>query len=264
MTTSEDIKKSVRNTYTEIANTRATSCCGPCGCKPELSFAEDYTTKDGYVADADYALGCGIPTDAVDIRKGETVLDLGSGAGNDAFVARQLVGEEGQVIGLDFTPAMVRKATENAAKLGFSNVRFIRGDIEAIPLPDATADVIVSNCVLNLLPEKTKGFAEMFRVMKPGGRFAVSDIVVEGDLPDNVRHVAELYAGCVSGAIEKAAYLDGLRAAGFEDLAVHKEKEYTLTRELLAEYLDDTDVNAFLASGSRVLSITVGGKKPSV
>jgi len=262
MNTSEDIKKSVRNTYTEFVNTRSTSCCGPCGCSPELSFADDYSERDGYVKNADYALGCGIPTDAVNIQKGETVLDLGAGAGNDAFVARELVGDEGKVIGLDFTPAMVRKAKENAEKLGFSNVEFVRGDIEEMPLPDMTADVIVSNCVLNLLPEKEKGFREMFRVMKPGGRFGISDIVVEGDLPESVRKVAELYAGCVSGAITKESYLDGLCAAGFGNVVVHKEKDYVLTRELLDQYLEPADTNAFLAGGTRILSITVSGERP--
>ena len=263
MNTSEEIKTSVRNKYTEIVNTHATSCCGPCGCEPDLSFADDYTSKEGYVADADYALGCGIPTDAVNIKKGETVLDLGSGAGNDVFVARQLVGEEGRVIGLDFTPAMVRKAQANAEKFGFTNVEFVRGDIEEMPIPDDTADVIVSNCVLNLLPDKTRGFAEMFRVMKNGGRFGVSDIVVEGELPDSVRQVAELYAGCVSGAIERTAYLEGLQSAGFVNLVVHKEKEYTLSTELLAQYVTPADIEAFKSSGARVLSITVSGEKPS-
>ncbi len=262
MNTADEIKKSVRNAYTEIANIRDASCCGPCGCKPEVSFADDYSTKEGYVAEADLALGCGIPTDAVNIQRGETVLDLGAGAGNDAFVARQLVGEEGRVIGLDFTPAMVRKATANAQKLGFTNVEFVRGDIEQMPLPNDTADVVVSNCVLNLLPDKSKGFAEMFRVMKPGGRFGISDIVVEGDLPGSVRHVAALYAGCVSGAIPKEAYLEGLRSAGFTSLVVQKEKEHELTRESLAEHLPPADVEAFFASGSRILSITVAGIKP--
>jgi SAM-dependent methyltransferase len=261
MDTTEEIKKTVRNAYTEIVTTEPTSCCGPCGCSEDLSFASDYSEKDGYVKDADYALGCGIPTDAVRIQEGETVLDLGAGAGNDAFVARRLVGDTGKVIGLDFTPAMILKAQENAKKLGVTNVEFVLGDIESMPLADNTADVVVSNCVLNLLPDKEKGFAEMFRVMKPGGRFGISDIVVEGDLPEKVRRVAELYAGCVSGAIRKEAYLDGLRAAGFSNLVVQKEKEFHLTRDLLTEFLDPEDINAFLASGSRVLSITVSGER---
>ncbi len=261
MNTSDEIKTTVRDKYTEIVNTKGATCCGPCGCSDDLTFAEDYTAQEGYVPEADLALGCGIPTDAVSIQSGETVLDLGSGAGNDAFVARRLVGDTGRVIGLDFTPAMIRKAEDNARKLGYTNVEFVRGDIEEIPLPDDTADVVVSNCVLNLVPDKRRAFTEMARVMKPGGRFGISDIVIEGELPNNVKKVAELYAGCVSGAVSRTEYLDGLREAGFGDVQVTKEKEYTLDRQFLSQYLTPAEIDGFFYSGSRIKSITVKGRK---
>ena len=262
MRTPEEIKRDVRDHYTGVVNTA--TCCGPaCGCAADFTFAESYAGREGYVADADLALGCGIPTDAAGIRPGQTVVDLGSGAGNDCFVARQLVGDNGRVIGLDFTPAMIRKAQENAAKLGFTNVEFIRGEIEHMPLADGIADVIVSNCVLNLVPDKRMAFSEMLRVLKPGGRFAVSDTVTRGEVPVEVRDVAELHAGCISGAINRDDYLDLLKKVGFVDVEIRKEREQELSDEFLTSYLSPSQVRSFRESGTSIASITVTGRKPS-
>lgn len=178
-------------------------------------FADDYSNLKGYNEAADLGLGCGLPTEFAKIQKGQTVVDLGSGAGNDCFVARAETGETGQVIGLDFTPEMIDKARTNAKKLGFSNVRFIYGDIEAIPLEDNVADVVVSNCVMNLVPSKEKAYAETYRILKPGGHFSISDIVIEGELPEELKKAAEMYAGCVSGAIQKDDYLSIITKSGF-------------------------------------------------
>ncbi|RMG58328.1 MAG: methyltransferase domain-containing protein, partial [Bacteroidetes bacterium] len=169
----QDIKQVVKETYTEVLKSKG-GCCQPTCCSPgpETAFSEAYTHVPGYVPEADYGLGCGIPTEVARIEPGDTVLDLGAGAGNDAFVARQLVGEAGRVIGLDMTEAMVAQARRNQAKLGYENVEFILGDIEAIPLPDACVDVVVSNCVLNLVPDKDQAYAEIHRVLKPGGHFS--------------------------------------------------------------------------------------------
>lgn len=262
MNSPDQIKHEVRNHYTKVVNT-ASSCCGSaCGCSTDVSFADPYAGREGYVPEADLGLGCGIPTDVADIRPGETVVDLGSGAGNDCFVARHLVGETGRVIGLDFTPAMVRKAQEHAAKRGFTNVEFVRGEIEQMPLENGVADVVVSNCVLNLVPDKPKAFAEMYRIIKPGGRFAVSDTVTLGTLPPGVRDAVVLYAGCVSGAIDRDEYVRRLQEAGFADVEVRKEKAYEVTDEYLASTLAADQIAAFKASDARILSITVTGRKP--
>ena len=168
---------------------------------------DDYSETSGYVEDADLGLGCGLPTQFAKIKKGDTVIDLGSGAGNDCFVARHETGSEGKVIGIDFTPIMIQKARNNAEKLGYNNVEFREGDIDAMPVSNDVADVIVSNCVLNLVPSKQKVIGEIFRVLKPGGHFSISDIVLVGNLPDALKEDAEMYAGCVAGAIQKTEYL---------------------------------------------------------
>src|SRR5688572_22762302 len=218
MNTNSEIKATVREKYTEIANqdktTNAASCCGAttaCCTGTSNIMADDYTKLEGYNPEADLGLGCGLPTEHAQIKKGNTVVDLGSGAGNDAFVARRLVGEEGLVVGIDFTEAMISRATENASKLGLQNVSFRLGDIEDMPLTSNFADVVVSNCVLNLVPNKHKVFSEVYRVLKPGGHFSISDIVLEGNLPEKWKEVAELYAGCISGAIQKNTYLGIIR-----------------------------------------------------
>jgi arsenite methyltransferase len=262
------LKTLVRDSYTRVAEQgyeqNVGSCCGS---GPSLStvdsavMAESYAHLDGYLPEADLGLGCGLPTQFARIRPGDVVIDLGSGAGNDAFVARHETGPTGKVIGIDFTPAMIERARRNAELRGFHNVEFRPGDIEAMPVSDAVADVVVSNCVLNLVPDKPAVFREMFRVLKPGGHFSVSDIVLVGELPDAVKGAAELYAGCVSGAIDQEEYLRGLREAGFQHLTLQKARPIVLPDEILSQYLDAEQLAAFRASGAGVVSITVYGEK---
>src|SRR3954464_5234792 len=224
MATDQELKELVRQKDSEIAlqdkETNQSSCCGSGCCSTEVYniMADDYTELDGYNADADLGLGCGLPTQFAQIKKGDVVIDLGSGAGNDAFIARHETGETGRVIGIDFTPAMIERARQNAEKRGFHNVEFRQGDIEKMPVTANVADVIVSNCVLNLVPNKDGVLKEIFRVLKPGGHFSISDIVLEKELPDQIKEAAEMYAGCVSGAIEKAVYLELIVANGFTDI----------------------------------------------
>lgn len=260
---SDTIKNKIKETYTQALTQR---CCGGGGADQHTvenggTFAEDYQRLDGYVADADYGLGCGLPTEVARLAEGQTVLDLGSGAGNDVFVARRVVGETGRVIGVDMTEAMVARAEENRQKLGYPNVEFILGEIEALPLPDASVDVVVSNCVMNLVPDKTQAYAEVYRVLKPGGHFSISDIVVQGTLPPAVRAAAELYAGCVAGAVEKNGYLDLIRAAGFPDVEVLREAPHHLPDDLLRKYLSAEELADFRRSGSGVVSVTLNATK---
>ncbi|MCY7350872.1 MAG: arsenite methyltransferase [Cytophagaceae bacterium] len=262
------LKTLVRDSYTRVAqqgfDQNSASCCGS---GPSLStvdtavMAESYAQLEGYVPEADLGLGCGLPTQFAQIRPGDTVIDLGSGAGNDAFVARHETGPTGKVIGVDFTPAMIEKARRNAEVRGFNNVEFRFGDIEAMPVSDTVADVIVSNCVLNLVPDKPAVFRDMFRVLKPGGHFSISDIVLVGELPEEIKQAAELYAGCVSGAIDQEAYLGGLREAGFQNLSLQKAKPISLPDEILKSYLSEPQLADFRASGAGVVSITVYGEK---
>lgn len=238
-------------------------CCGGgCGSPDLTDMSVDYSGKPGYVADADLGLGCGLPTESVDIRPGDTVLDLGSGAGNDAFVARALTGEGGHVIGVDMTPAMVDKARANAKKLGAANVEFRLGEIEHLPVDPSSVDVIISNCVLNLVPDKAATFREMRRVLKTGGRFSVSDVVLEKVLPEALRKDAELYAGCVSGALPLEEYLGGLRKAGFEDVTVTRSRAIELPLDVLERHLAPEQARVYASSGA-ILSVTVSGMKPS-
>jgi SAM-dependent methyltransferase len=225
-------------------------------------MAEDYSTQEGYVAEADLGLGCGLPTEHAGLTEGMTVLDLGSGAGNDAFIARRSVGERGKVIGVDFTPAMIAKARANADKLGFNNVEFREGDIEHLPIGGNSVDAIVSNCVLNLVPNKAAAFAEMRRVLRPGGHFTVSDIVLAGVLPAAVQAAAEFYAGCVSGASQEADYLRGIADAGFEGVEVVKRRAIEVPDAILATVLSADEIAAYRASGTGIYSITVRGRKP--
>ena len=267
MPTSEEIKKIVKDKYGEIAENDSsccgpTSCCGPNNKVVDYSIMQDdYTGLDGYVAEADLGLGCGLPTEFAGIKKGNTVVDLGSGAGNDVFVARALVGEEGKVIGLDFTQEMIDKANDNKEKVGFSNVEFRLGEIEDMPLDTDTADVIVSNCVLNLVPDKTKAFSEMFRVTKPGGHFCVSDIVLQGELPEGLQKSAAMYAGCVAGALQKDEYLDAIKQAGFTDVEIKKTKTIELPDNLLLKYLSKEGLKLYKEDVKGIFSITVVGYK---
>jgi arsenite methyltransferase len=267
--TSAGLKKLVMEKYGSIAEQSlsgqaAGSCCGTASCCATIEyevFADDYTTLEGYQPDADLGLGCGLPTEFAQIKPGDTVVDLGSGAGNDCFVARQIAGETGRVIGIDFTEAMVDRARENVEKLGFNNVEFHEGDIEDIPLPAGTADVVVSNCVMNLVPDKPRAFAETFRILKPGGHFSISDVVLDGDLPEAIVRDAELYAGCVSGAIAIDEYLNIIREAGFSSVTIQKKRVIALPDALLKEYLSREALLEFRLSGAGIYSITVYADK---
>lgn len=269
MQTEEQLKELVKQKYGEIAlqdkDSNAASCCGASCCSTEVYniMSDDYTSLEGYNADADLGLGCGLPTQFAKIEKGDIVIDLGSGAGNDAFIARAETGETGKVIGIDFTPAMIEKARINAEKLNFHNVEFRQGDIENMPVTANVADVIVSNCVLNLVPNKDGVFKDIFRVLKPGGHFSISDIVLLGDLPQNLRSAAEMYAGCVSGAIQKEAYLQLIDANGFKNVVLQKEKAIIIPDDILKNYLTEAEIGAFKASGTGIYSITVYAEKPS-
>lgn len=222
---------------------------------------DEYATINGYAAEADLGLGCGLPTQFAQIQPGDVVVDLGSGAGNDCFVARAETGETGRVIGLDMTPAMIDLARKNAKTLGYTNVEFVYGDIEAMPLPDNLADVVVSNCVMNLVPDKPKAFAETHRILKPRGHFSISDIMLVGELPAGLQQDAELYAGCVSGAIQREAYLTIVAEAGFVNVLVQKQKAINLPQELLINYLTADEIQAYQQDGRGIFSITVFAEK---
>jgi SAM-dependent methyltransferase len=267
--TSEQLKAIVREKYSLIAeqdkDSNEASCCGATSCCSTVDFkvmAEDYSNLEGYNSDADLGLGCGLPTEFAQIKEGDTVVDLGSGAGNDCFVARSLTGEKGKVIGIDFTDKMIEKAKINADKLGYKNVEFRQGDIENMPLAGNIADVVVSNCVLNLVPNKNQAFAETFRVLKKGGHFSVSDIVLVGNLPEGLKKSAEMYAGCVSGAIQKQDYISIIEQAGFTEIKVQKEKRITLPDEILKDYLTTDEIREFKDGKTGIFSITVYGVKP--
>ncbi len=265
---SDQLKSIVREKYAEIANQptsdNAASCCGsgPVSSKVYNIMTDDYTGLPGYEQDADLGLGCGLPTRFAHIRRGDVVIDLGSGAGNDCFVARHETGPEGKVIGIDFTPEMIRKARANAEKLRYHNVEFREGDIEHMPLNDHVADVVVSNCVLNLVPNKRAVAQEIFRVLKPGGHFSISDIVLVGELPEELREQAELYAGCVSGAIQMNDYLNIMKESGFQDLTIQKKKSILMPDDILTKYLSEEKIRAFAERNIGIFSITVYGKKP--
>lgn len=259
----EELKAIVKEKYSAIARAPGSGCCKPSSdCSSYGDIAEDYTPLEGYVADADLALGCGIPTGVAQMKEGDRVLDLGSGAGNDVFVARSIVGESGSVIGVDMSEAMIERANRNKQKLGFNNVEFRLGDIEQLPVETGSIDVVLSNCVLNLVPDKQSAFGEIFRVLKPGGRFSISDVVLVGELPKQLQQAAEMYAGCISGALQRNSYLKIIEEAGFENIAVQKEKSFTLPDKTLLTYLNREQLAGFKASGAGILSITVTATKP--
>jgi len=269
MSNDQQIKDMVKQKYSEIAlqdkADNQASCCGSSCCSTEVYniMSDDYSTLDGYNADADLGLGCGLPTQFASIRKGDTVIDLGSGAGNDCFIARHETGETGKVIGIDFTPAMIERARTNAEVRGFNNVEFRQGDIEMMPVSANVADVVVSNCVLNLVPNKDAVMKEIYRVLKPGGHFSISDIVLEGNLPPAIQQAAEMYAGCVSGAIQKQVYLDLIHNNGFTKVTVQKEKAIIVPDDILSGYLSADEIKAFKNSGTGIYSITVYAEKPA-
>lgn len=267
MITQSQIKEEVKQKYSAIAlhskETNETSCCGSGCCSDELTniMNDDYKELKGYNANADLGLGCGLPTEFAKIKPGDTVVDLGSGAGNDCFVARSEVGAAGKIIGVDFSDAMISKARLNAEKSGFHNVEFRRGDIENIPLNDNVADVVISNCVLNLVPDKHAVFSEIFRVLKPGAHFSISDIVLVGELPDAMQKDAEMYAGCVSGAIQKQSYLNIIHENGFKNVTIQKEKQIHLPDDILKNYLNEQELSEFKNGNTGIFSITVYAAK---
>lgn len=268
METHDDVKEMVKQKYSEIAlqdkDANAASCCGASCCSTEVYniMSDDYNDIEGYNPDADLGLGCGLPTQFAVIKKGDVVIDLGSGAGNDAFIARHATGETGKVIGIDFTPAMIERARQNNEVRGFNNVEFRRGDIEKIPVTANTADVVVSNCVLNLVPNKDGVIKEIYRVLKPGGHFSISDIVLEGELPTEIKEAAEMYAGCVAGAIQKRAYLELIGSNGFKDIKVQKNKAIIIPDDILSSYLSKEQIESFKLSGTGIRSVTVYAEKP--
>ncbi|RJP56957.1 MAG: methyltransferase domain-containing protein [Ignavibacteriales bacterium] len=264
MNSSDEIKKVVKDKYAEIA-VKNTGC--GCGCNTNSNvvefsmFQDDYSKFDGYVPEADLGLGCGAPTEFAGIKEGHTVLDLGSGAGNDVFVAHSLVGENGKVIGVDMTPEMIEKANKNKKKLGYQNIEFKLGEIDQLPINKEVIDVVISNCVLNLVPDKSAAFSEIYRVLKPGAHFCVSDIVIEGELPEGLQKSAEMYAGCVSGALQKNEYLKIIEANGFRDIEIKKSKAIEIPDEILKQYLDENEIAEFKKNNIGIFSITVVGYK---
>jgi len=268
MQTDEQLKEIVKQKYSEIAlqdkETNQSSCCGSGCCSTEVYniMSDDYTELEGYNPDADLGLGCGLPTQFAKIKAGDTVIDLGSGAGNDCFIARAEAGESGKIIGIDFTPAMIDKARANAEKRGFNNVEFRQGDIEKMPVTSNVADVIVSNCVLNLVPNKDGVINEIYRVLKPGGHFSISDVVLMGELPEALQKDAEMYAGCVSGAIQKQDYLGLIEKNGFKNITVQKEKPIVIPDDILNNYLGTKELEDFKTGKTGIFSVTVYAEKP--
>ncbi len=266
--TAEELKEAVRDKYNEISEQskdyNSSSCCGSGETSEEVYniMTDDYSSVEGYNIDADLGLGCGLPTEFARISEGDTVIDLGSGAGNDCFVARNETGPTGKILGIDFAESMIAKARQNAEKMDFNNVEFRYGDIEDMPVSDDLADVIVSNCVLNLVPDKQKVFSDIFRVLKPGGHFSISDIVLVGDLPEALREDAEMYAGCVAGAIQKDEYLGYIKDLGFENIAIQKEKPIVIPDDILSKYLSEQEIDEFKNGSTGIYSITVFAQKP--
>lgn len=263
---SEEVKEIVKEKYGEIASKNSSGC--GCGCGSAQNkivgysiMNDEYKNVEGYVPDADLNLGCGMPTEFAAIKEGNTVVDLGSGAGNDVFIARSITGEKGKVIGIDFTPEMIEKANRNNAKLNYSNVEFKLGEIEAMPLSENTADVVVSNCVLNLVPSKQKAFSEIYRILKPGGHFCVSDIVVKGNIPEDLKKSAEMYAGCISGAVGYDEYLEIIKQTGFRNIEIKKTKTITIPDDVLKKHLNDNQIENLKKNNIGIFSITVYAEK---
>jgi arsenite methyltransferase len=268
MKNENELKQIVKEKYGQIAKQNS-SCCGPSNCCGGDSskivgytiMKDEYDNLDGYVAEADLGLGCGLPTEFADIKEGNTVVDLGSGAGNDVFVARAIVGESGKVIGIDMTEEMIDKAIRNNQKLGYTNVEFKFGEIENMPLENSIADVVVSNCVLNLVPDKEKAFREIYRILKPGAHFCVSDIVIKGEMTAELQKSAEMYAGCVSGAVEEDGYLKLINDAGFKNIEIKKRKKIDLPDEVLNEFLSEQGLREYNENVKGIFSITVSAEK---
>ena len=268
MKTKKNIKDIVNEKYSLIASQsklqNQSSCCGSTGCCDDMDytiFSDDYSNLKGYNKDADLGLGCGLPTEFAKIENGNTVLDLGSGAGNDCFVARAITGDSGKVIGIDFSDEMLKKAKENVSKLGYGNVQFLKGDIEEMPVESNSIDVVISNCVLNLVPDKQKAFSEIYRVLKNEAHFSVSDVVLSGELPEKLKESAEMYAGCVSGAIQKEDYVKIIKESGFKDIEIQKEKKIEIPDDILLNFMNEQDLINFKNSKTGIYSINVFAKK---
>lgn len=233
-----DIKRIVRENYAKVASSNScccssssSSCCGQAGMEKELSSKIGYSQKEmeKVPEGSNLGLGCGNPLAFAIIRKGDTVLDLGSGAGFDCFLASEKVGPEGKVIGVDMTDQMIKKARENAQKGGYRNVEFRLGEIENLPVEDKSIDIVISNCVINLSPDKDQVFSEAYRVLKPGGSLMISDIVLTQELPASIKHNISAYVSCVSGAIIKDDYLELIKKSGFIDIKVLEEINYPIS-----------------------------------
>jgi len=257
------LKQIVKEKYGKLASVNnSSSCCSSCCCTSSYNImSESYENLNGYNPDADLGLGCGLPTNFAKIKNGDTVIDLGSGAGNDCFIARAEAGETGKIIGIDFTPEMIEKARDNVRKRGFTNVEFIKGDIEQIPLEANMADVVVSNCVLNLVPNKKAVIKEIFRVLKPNGHFSISDIVLLGDLPEKIQSAVEMYSGCVSGAIKKDLYLEYIKETGFKNITIQKEKYIIIPDSELKNFLAEDEIIIYKKAPNIIQSITVYAEK---
>jgi SAM-dependent methyltransferase len=226
-----EIKDAVKKRYSQIAEEGVSCCptCGPCGSDViEQAKAIGYSEEEleAIPKSAVMGLGCGNPTALADLKEGETVLDLGAGAGIDVFLAAKKVGERGRVVGVDMTEEMIKKANETAKEHGYENVEFRLGEIENLPVEDASVDVIISNCVINLSPDKLRTYQEAHRVLKPGGRILISDLVTEGELPDDVKKSFDAWAGCIAGALEKSEYLDTIKKAGFKNVSVVSQNTF--------------------------------------
>jgi len=264
----ETIKKAIKKSYGAIAKDEIQGGC--CGTEPgccgtgglSSAMIQQYGEIEGYHKEADLSLGCGLPTEIANISEGDTVIDLGSGAGNDAFIARSIVGEHGKVIGIDMTPEMVIKALRNNQRLGFQNVEFLLGEIENMPqVQNNTADVVISNCVMNLVPDKEKAFREVFRVLKTGGHFSICDIVFTGALSKGMLEAAELYAGCVAGASEKGAYLGIIKSVGFKNIRIKSERKIDIPDDFLLKYVDSRELKVLKETGSHLYSVTIYAEK---
>lgn len=265
METPEEIKKVVRDKYAGIA-IASDECSCSCGFfdNKELEYSmigDDYKKVKGYEPEADLGLGCGLPTEFAFIRPGDTVVDMGSGAGNDCFIAARETGPHGKVTGIDMTPEMIERARHNAEKLGYSNVEFRLGEIENTTLGDDSTDIVVSNCVFNLAPDKAAAFRETFRILRPGGHLSISDIVTDGELPADLRKEAEMYAGCISGALKESEYLDIIRDMGFTNITIMNKRIIDLPQEVTDKYGVTAELNS--DTGTGIYSITVYAKKPS-
>lgn len=272
MATEQELKEIVKDRYSKIAKQEFTSsCCTPktsltscCGSADKIDvdmIGDAYKSIKGHVDEADMSLGCGIPTKYAGIENGNTVLDLGSGAGNDVFVARQIVGSEGKVIGVDMTTEMVEKAEKIRAKLGYNNIEFHLGEIEALPVNNNIVDVVISNCVLNLVPNKKTAFAEIFRVLKNGGHFCISDIVLKGALPEPLKKSAPLYAGCVAGAVQLEEYMQIIAETGFKNVEIKSNKKIEIPENVLEKFLEKDELKKFIEEQIGLFSITVVGHK---